>query len=238
MRWFSLLAVFTMAAPAYGQQDEAEKLFRAMEKKIRSAKSLQLTFAGELTGDAVKGMKGTIKGTAYLAAGNKFRIEADGDVMGKTEKRLLVSDGKSTYEKSGDKVNPKPQPPDYEKVSGIVARLGMTGSYVLPLEVSPSSDPPKKKEPFDLDKKLPVKDFKLGPKEKIGQRDVQVVEYTIVLPLFPAKVAVSIDVQSQLPLKFVVVVEMSGKEFLRLVETIGVTVDGKIDPKLFEIPAQ
>jgi hypothetical protein len=235
MRWFSLPALMLVAAPAYGQQDEAEKLFRAMEKKIRSAKSLQLTFAGELTGDAVKGMKGTLKGTAYLAAGNKFRIEANMEFMGNTEKKLLVSDGKSTYEKLGEKVNSAPPLPDYEKVSGIVARVGMTGIDILPLEVVPAN-PPKEKAPFDHDKKLPVKDFKLGPKEKIGQREIQVVEYTIDLPLFPAKIAVSIDVQSQLPLKFVVVVEREGKEFLRLVETISVTVDGKIDPKLFEIP--
>jgi hypothetical protein len=237
MRWSALLVLLLVAAPTNAQQNEAEKLFRAMEKKIRSAKSLQLTFAGELTGDAFKGAKGTFKGTAYLAAGNKFRIEAEMDFMGKTESKLLVSDGKSTYAKLGDNVDPKPQSPDYEKISGIVSRLGMMGVDILYVEeFSPSDDPPKKKEPFDLDKKLPVKDFKLGAKEKIGQRDVQVVEYTIGLLPGPAKIEVSIDVQSQLPLRIVAVGKI-GKQAFRLVETYSAyTIDGKIDAKLFEIP--
>jgi hypothetical protein len=191
MRWLTLPALLLVAAPAYGQQNEAEKLFRAMEMKIRSAKSLQLTFAGELTGDAVRDLKGTFKGTAYVAAENKFRIEADGDFMGKTEKMLLVSDGKSTYQKSGDKVNPKPQQPrDYDKASDIVARVGMTGSYFF------LGDLWRGLPPGEVDKKLPVKDFKLGPKDKIGQRDVQVVEYAIPSSAGQVKLAVSIDVQS------------------------------------------
>ena len=95
---------------------------------------------------------------------------------------------------------------------------------------------PPRNEPFDVAKELPVRDFKLGPKEKIGGRDAQVVEYTIDFLLGPARIAVAIDVQSHLPLKSVFVVVVSGKEFIRLVETISVTIDGKIDPKLFEIP--
>jgi outer membrane lipoprotein-sorting protein len=236
MRWLLLPALLLVAAPAHGQQNEAEKLFRAMEKKIRSAKSLQLTFAGELTGD---GVKVTFKGTAYLAAGDKLRLEADNNLLGKDEKMLLISDGTSMYAKAGDKVDPKPQPPEpglYEKASSMIPRLGMTGAFYLFVEFSASTDPPKKKEAFVIETKLPVKDFKLGPKEKVGQRDAQVVEYTIDLGGKPAKIAVSIDVQSQMPLKFVVVAEEAGKQVFRLVETISVTVDGKLDSKLFEIP--
>src|ERR1700687_5581908 len=176
MRWFSLLAVFTMAAPAYGQKNEAEQLYRAMEKKIRSAKTVQLAFTGEMAGD---GMKITCKGTAKMAAGNKFRLEMDADILGKAQTMLYVSDGKSTYAKMGDKVDPKteaPEPDMYDKVAGLIARLGMTGSFFLYVESSSSTDPPKK-EPFDLDKKVPIKNFKLGPNVKVGQRDAQVVEY-------------------------------------------------------------
>jgi hypothetical protein len=236
MRWFSLLAVLTMAAPAYGQKNEAEQLYRAMEKKIRSAKSLQLTFTGEMASD---GMKLTCKGTAKMAAGNKFRLEMDTDIFGKAEKMLYISDGKSTYGKMGDKVDPKPEAPEpgmYEKATGLISRLGMTGSFFLYIESRSSTDPPKK-EPFDLDKKLPIKNFKLGPNVKIGQRDAQVVEYVIELDGKPVKMSVSIDVQSQLPLKLVAEGEGPGKKAFRMVETISAfTIDGKIDAKVFELP--
>jgi outer membrane lipoprotein-sorting protein len=234
MRWFSLLAVLTVATPAYGQKNEAEQLHRAMEKKIRSAKSLQLAFKGEMAGD---GMKITCKGTVKMAVGNKFRLEIDADIMGKAEKMLFVSDGKSTYAKMGDKVDPKteaPEPGMYDKVTGLIARLGMIGSFFLYFEVNSSTDQAKK-EPFDLDKKVPIKNFKLGPNVKVGKRDAQVVEYVIELNGQPGKMSVTIDVQSQLPLKLVA--EGEGKKAFRMVETITeFTIDGKMDAKVFELP--
>src|SRR5262245_24399583 len=67
MRRLALFVLILAAAPARTQGGEAEKLYRAMEKKVVAAESLALRFNSEMTeGDK----KFTVKGTIYIAAGN------------------------------------------------------------------------------------------------------------------------------------------------------------------------
>jgi hypothetical protein len=49
MRFVTLLAMLFVAVPAYGQDTDAERLYRAMEKKVRSTKTLHLAFNGQIT---------------------------------------------------------------------------------------------------------------------------------------------------------------------------------------------
>ncbi len=55
MRWLLTLALLALVAwPAAAQQNEAEKLFRSMEQKIRTVKTLQLRFDATITGADAK----------------------------------------------------------------------------------------------------------------------------------------------------------------------------------------
>jgi outer membrane lipoprotein-sorting protein len=230
MRWSALLVLLLVAAPAIGQGNDAEKLFRATEKKIRAAKSLQLTFTAEMTGAVGKI---SIKGNAYLATGNKIRAELYTDIVGKSITVLIVSNGKSTYTKEGDafKVDNKPaEPGQYDKALASMARLGLMTTHMLLSEKAGDAA-------FDIDKEIPAKSFKLGPKEMIGSRTAQVVEYVIEPKNeSPINISLYLDTQTQLPLKLVATGKM-GKDAFRMVETYSVyTIDGKIDAKLFEIP--
>jgi hypothetical protein len=86
MRWLVAAAMVLMAAPAYGQDNEAEKLYRAMEKKVREAKSIRVIWNAEFDFGIVKGE--TIKGVSQLADGNKLRIEFEGRMLNEDAKML------------------------------------------------------------------------------------------------------------------------------------------------------
>jgi len=232
MRWITLVALLFVAAPAYGQENDAEKLFRAMEKKLRSAKTVHFAFDGQITG---MGMKGTMKGEASLAEGEKGNIAFEADFAGKNMKLTLISDGKSAYSKVDEKIDvhaTKPEDPKTEQVLGMIARLGMTTS------VFAARSGPNPNEPFDLDKMAAVKDFKLGAKEKIGTHNTQAVDYQVTLPgNTTAKATVWIDTETKLPVKRELGLEKNGAEEGRISETYSTfAVDGKIDAKMFEVP--
>jgi hypothetical protein len=234
MRWFTLLVVLCQAAPMSAQDSDAEKLYRAMENKVRAAKTLHMALEGDM--DA-QGFKGKFKGTMDFALGSKARLELDYDLFGKPEKLLLIADGKMSYRKHGDmgKLNAKPQNLEQmdKTLPGFMARVG----FPIFAALGPD-DSGKKQEPVDLDKQFPTSNFKLGAKEQVGNRNAQVVHYTVEITSKPAKASVWIDTQSQLPLKRTLVLEDAGQT-IRVTETYSAfTVDGKLDPKLFEIPQQ
>jgi outer membrane lipoprotein-sorting protein len=236
MRWLSLMVVSLFAATAAAQENDAEKLFRAMEKKIRAAKSFQMEFEGTVD----FGMdKGSIKGKLYFAEKNKFRLEGTMEHDGKKEASLMVADGKSIVNRSSDAAPGQTrtlEENDQDKWRGYIARSGVVASVLLMAERGPGD---AEKGPFDLDKAMGVKDFKLGAKEKVGGREVQVVEYTAQVDKeVKAKVSVWIDTRTNLPLKRVLEAGLEGgKEMARFVETYSnFSVDGRISEKLFEIP--
>ena len=105
MRWLALLVLILAAAPARAQEDEAEKFYRAMEKKVLAAESLALEFNSQ---NAVGDEKFTIKGTIYIAAGNKTRLDLESELFQLGGKTLIVTNGKSKYSKVGNLLTPAP----------------------------------------------------------------------------------------------------------------------------------
>ena len=221
MRWHALLVMILAAAPARAQEGEAEKLYRAMEKKILAAESLVLEFNSQNT---VDDEKFTVKGTIYVAAGNKTRLDLESELFQLGGKTLIVTNGKAKYAKVGTLVfHEGPFPPEGEVLLALIARFGAAAAAME-----------KKIATADLDKDFPVKNFKLGVKEMVGEREAQVVQYQnqnkITGDLIEA--SVWIDTKTQLPLKRA---EAGKKQ--RSMETYGVfTVDSKLDGKLFDIP--
>jgi outer membrane lipoprotein-sorting protein len=233
MRFVTLVTLLFVAVPAYGQDNDAERLYRAMEKEVRSAKTLHFAFDGQIN---MMGMQGTMKGEAWLAEGQKGNISLEGEFPGDKMKLTRISDGKSTYSKMNEKVDVtahKPEEQHTEQVLGMVARVGMTVGFMTSRKRTPDD-----KEPFDLDKMAAIKDFKLGAKEKIGKHNTQAVDYQVTMPDgITAKATVWIDTETKLPVKREIGVQKGGVEEARITETYSTfTVDGKIDAKLFELP--
>ena len=227
-----------LAGDAIGGDDAqvngAEKLFRAMEKKVRDAKTLQVAADSNVESQDVKG---TVKATFYATQGNKARLEIDFDIDGKADKLLFLTDGKARYTKQGDKgtldPNPKKAEQEAKLVAGTIARIGISSAMLM----ARSAKPGEEKE-FDLDKDAPVTNFKLGAKEMVGDKTAQVVTCKLDFDGTSARMSVWIDTKTHLPLKRVVAVDQDGKMF-RITETYSTfAIDPKLDPKLFEIPKQ
>jgi len=94
MRFVTFVALLFVAVPAYGQDNDAEKLYRTMEKKVRSAKAIHVVMEGEFSGE---GKKGKFSMTLDAAEGNMVRMEMNGAFDGTDVKVVSVSDGKATH---------------------------------------------------------------------------------------------------------------------------------------------
>jgi outer membrane lipoprotein-sorting protein len=230
----ALVTVALLAAPTLAQQpqNEAEKLYRAMEQKIRSAKALHVVFEGDVIKD---GKKATFSGTVDWVEGNKCHFDLKMDVEGKSARFLAISNGKESFTKFGEQVDTKaqaPKPRDYEQGTGWLARTGMVCIFV----VGPKSK--EQTQSGDIDKDLHVKDFQLGAKEKIGGRDTQVVTYHFDLhDKLKVKTSVWIDTAMLVPVKRELTAERDGKEAFRVRETFSTfEVNPNLDAKRFELP--
>jgi outer membrane lipoprotein-sorting protein len=225
MRWLALFVLILAAAPARAQEGEAEKLYRAMEKKILASKSLVLEFNSEMIPDD---KKVTVKGTIYIATGNKTRLDLESELFELGGKNLIVTNGKSRYAKVGNLVfHEGPFPPEGDVLLALIARFG---AAMAALE--------QKIRTTDLDKDFPVKDFKLGAKEMVGKREAQIVQYQLQDKKIGdlAKMTVWIDTKTHLPLKRAIA-EKKDTKIGDLTETYSVfTVDSALNGKLFDIP--
>ena len=90
-----------------------------------------------------------------------------------------------------------------------------------------------------------VSDFKLTGKEKLGERDTQVIEYTVTEMkdvISPAKwrMKMSLDAQTNLPVKLTMTVPKGELSDISGTSDIysEFTIDAKVDAKLFELPKQ
>lgn len=219
-----LAAGFLTAAPAGAEETEAEKLYRAMEKKILAAKTLSMEFNAEL---AVDGKKFTVKGTIDIAAGNKTRLNLESEVFQLGGKALIVTNGDSKYAKVGEIVFQEgPFPPKGKVLLALIAEMSACHA-ALETKIAAA----------DLEKEFPLKNFKLGAKEMIGQQEAQVVQYQLhEKDTVLADVTVWIDTKTGLPLKHTIAGNKEAKVG-DVTETYCVfNVDSKLDDKLFEIP--
>ena len=196
-----------------------------MEKKILAAESLALEFNSQVT---VDDKKFTVKGTIYVAAGNKTRLDLQSELFQLGGKNLILTNGKSKYAKVGNLVfHEGPFPPEGDVLLAMIARFS---AAMAAMETKAAA--------ADLDKDFPVKNFKLGVKEMVGKREAQVVQYQLQDKKIGdlAEVSVWIDTKTQLPLKRAIAGK-DKKTIGDLAETYGVfTVDSKLDGKLFDIP--
>ena len=229
MRWLLAITSFGFTLTAYGQEDVAEKLFRAMEQKVRAAKALKLVC--EVEGRLLAGGgQVKIKASQQFAGPNKARFELHSESFDS----LFVSDGKLEVRREGDRLEePKKADPQLnEGLTGAIAR----GGFMLPrlvLRPEPGS--------FNAEKTLLISGFKLGVKERVGDVDGQSVEYSVKFgglatgPAEAVKVTVWIDPKTHVPLKRKIVVGNGEADFFTEVYAEFV-IDPKLDAKVFELP--
>src|SRR5262249_10581452 len=139
VRMIALATILLATRPVFGQ-DEAEKLYRAMEKKIASAKTVELTFEAALSGAR---RTTNMKGKIYAAEGAKTNLTMEGSGDADGLKMVMISDGKTNYVKESDKppqTIPVADAKRIQQMQPLLARLGMTGSLFI---IRASPEPPQ-----------------------------------------------------------------------------------------------
>jgi len=225
-----------VALPALAQEgNEAEKLFRKFETKLAAAEAVRIALEGTAAG--IEDVPGVLKynGSMVFAKGNKARFEMEVEMEGKKQKANVVSDG---VKLTGDLFEGKGRLEDtpkklFDELIGFFKHGGPVVGHVLS---SSSSEGGRSIATFKASA------FKVGKKEKIGKREAQVIDYTLVLENAPKevdKVSFSerlwLDVKTNLPLKRVFTGKLK-KEFTYTETYSEFTLNPRVDAKLFELP--
>jgi outer membrane lipoprotein-sorting protein len=225
----SLVLVMALHAE---EKNEAEVLFGQMEMKLLNAKTTETDFEAKFERGR---MGGSFKGELLLGEGNKLRFEMSGELGGKMAKSTRVSDGAKMVIMESDKPTVTK---DAVNVQNDILRAGLarTGPGAL-LFFGFMKELPAD---FKADEHFKVSDFKLGKKEKVGEKEAQIVEYQLAMKGIPEKFAVQVwvDTKSNLPLKRELTLKFGESKFAISETYPKVELDGKIDSKKFELPKE
>jgi outer membrane lipoprotein-sorting protein len=210
--------------------DDAEKRIRAMEKKLDSAKTIQVAFEARAEGLRESG---TFKGTLTVTEGNKMHLDGSIDMDGKKVNWKKVSDGTKTTEEGLDRgthPTPKNLTRDY--------RNSLThGGFIMGVFLSSGGDGEETWPAFR------VSDYELGKPDNVGTRRAQIVACKLTpVAKGEKKVDVSfsesiwLDTETNLPLKRVFTGDFGGKKITFTETYEKFLLDPKIDATLFELP--
>jgi RNA polymerase sigma factor (sigma-70 family) len=210
--------------------NQAENLFRESEKKLSEADQAQITVESTLERGTLK--KGHLKGTLLLAKGNKANMAVQGNLDGEEFKMSAVSNGSKmkmevTMSKPQEEQN---TPKDLNAMfAGSFSRVGVLAGFRTRTQQAGEQEP-------GLDDLYKVSDFVLGKKEKVGERESQVIEYKLVMDnRDTAETTIWLDTETKLPLKRVFN-SKNDNESYRVTETYQIRINGQIDEKKFELP--
>lgn len=246
MNRIALLAFASLATAclslAHAQDNEAEKLFRNMEKKLLAAKALEITFEYQI------GKQKKARGELLVTQDNQLRLKVVGHFEEKPKAGFeLISDGKQikckeakfyvfsngmpAIEEGGQTDKPTPKqfhtPLCYTLTRGCV----WYSIYVMPyLMVGSGETKPDREE-----SRMRVYDFKLMGTEKIGEKDTKVIRHRVGdgSERFDPEVTVWIDAKTSLPLRRSFMMPSQG---VRVVEYYAdIKLDPKVDAKVFEL---
>jgi outer membrane lipoprotein-sorting protein len=249
----TLAALLAASGPALGgdekasNDEEARRLFQRMEDHLASIKTLRCDLTMKFEGSGEPGapnLSRELVGSLALAEGNRVRLElkkktADASDLPGVPFWLIISDG--TRELHQDSGTPKPLIHDKVPESlgaDALTLLARSGLYLSTLPLPPV-------EAADNKDRFPVSEFKLGPKEKIGNRDAQRLDYRFDVKGqkqpsgedAPLRASVWIDSKTTLPLKREFTWRFMGVPVMAVTESYEHSVtDEKLDAKEFEVP--
>jgi outer membrane lipoprotein-sorting protein len=233
--------------PANG--DAANQLFQKMEDRLADAKTLQCMLEIKSEGSGEPGFpvrKMEFVGSLALGEGNYVRLEltktsAEAADLPGVPFWLHISDGRRELHQ--DSGMPKPQITDH--VAGnlhadLVTLLARSGFYLPTLPLPPV-------EAADMKDRFPVSEFKLGPKEKVGEIVTQRLDYRFDVKGQKQpngtdasfRASVWLDANTNLPVKRAITWKLVGVEVISITEHYkNLVVDERIDPKEFELPVK
>jgi outer membrane lipoprotein-sorting protein len=223
------LIVAALAFLAPQEKNEAAELFRKMEEKFTAAKSLQLQW--KVTAVAIEGDL-SAEGIILLDEGNKARFEMQANHPGGEQKDLFVSDG-AQFKTTGARGATVDTPATLNKtVLGCLARGGaLQALTVINMKFHVKE--------ADASKLLALSDFAMGYKEKVGEREAQLIEFkSVLVPAGKQEAATKlwIDCETGLPVKREFVVHEM-KQKITTTETYeNLALDKKPDASKFEWP--
>jgi WD40 repeat protein len=229
------------------RENEAEKLFRATEDKIRGARAFRVAVDIRITAKPENGKDqgGQLKGSLLLTKDNKARLTIRGKDAGWAMNREIVSDGKHITWKDNFPGPPPiggkvvgPEPPYLAKqtipeklhalLSTLVTRAGILGTIEgIAVANGYGEEIPARVQRVD------AWDFKEGAAAKVGGRDTRVVRYKVGLKGEGAgQATLWIDARTLLPLK-----HMIGDRANHVIEIYHeFTLDPKIEAGAFALP--
>jgi outer membrane lipoprotein-sorting protein len=241
----SVILLLALLPVALAQDNEAEKLFRDLEKKIKAADAVHVTVAIEIKAIPGREEETTFKGKIRKARSsflftkdNKARLMISGFSVGLE----MVSNGKqlklATEEgeaRSIDQAEPAPTPKKFHgMLSTLVSRTGVAATAVAMPFLLKFGLGENDIEAGDRNR-AEAWDFNLGAAQKVGGRDAKVVSY-----IFGPKdekdaerFTLWMDAKTLLPMKRVVVLK---SQYLHITEIYTeFKFDPKIDAKAFEM---
>jgi outer membrane lipoprotein-sorting protein len=250
----ALLLILCASVPAsIGQDkprdDDAKKLFQKMEDSLSNARTLRCDLKLKFEGTGEPGgpfLKRELTGSLALEKPDRIRFE-----LRKTAPEasdfpgiaywLTISDGKrGLHEDSG---TPKPQIGAAGKddmAAGTATLLARSGLLLVTFPLPPV-------EARDMKDRFPVSEFKLGPKEKVGDVMAERLDYRFDVKgqkqpngdEAPLQASVWLDPKTSLPLKRTVTWKFAGVQVISIIEEYqNMVIDEKIDPKTFHVPAE
>jgi outer membrane lipoprotein-sorting protein len=224
MRWLVTLALIGAAAcPARADENEAEKLYRSLEKKLRAAKTLRVRFDLAVTDAESKGW--SLKGRLALGEGDRYRAEAKGKLFGEAVEFTEVSDGKTVRSVEG-KGKAKDEEGQSPKGAGAYFREALPrGGFLLAhLNLGRRGEAEAAKP----------SGFELAGKDKVGKREARVITFSLGEKGGMAA-KLWLDAKTDVPLKLSVT---GGKsDIAGVTETYSeFAIDPELDKKLWELP--
>jgi outer membrane lipoprotein-sorting protein len=198
MRCALILLLTTMLQlPAAAQENDGEKFFREIEKKIKAADAIQ---AASSISIQVQGKEVVFKGSLLLTKDNKARLLLNGNEGGLPFNVEMVSDGKLVrmnipFLATKDLMVPKQF---HDTMSDAVCRIGLLTGMIFE----------KGDTDFEnIDKFIQLSEFKLEAAEKVGNSDTKVVSYlvNVIDKNDPARITLWVDAKTLAPVKRLIV---------------------------------
>ena len=202
----------------------AELVYRQSCGKVEKARMLDVAFEVAVE----RGGKEVYRGNLAVADGNRLRAELRGG-HGPDDRVVVVSDGKRTA--MNDVVDATPPPKG--TTAELLGCFGRGGAYPTMFRtevVGPGETPGITPE------QVRATGFEWRGAEQVGGRRAVVVGYRLGVKRESYGVTAWIDAETHLPIKRVFTCREGGRD-VTATETYGrVVVDGKIDPRLFDLP--
>ncbi len=229
------LLLLTCLPQARAQDSEAEKHFRAMEKRIREARAFEVSVVITIEGDT-RERRSAFRGSVLVTRDNKVRLKIKGNDFGEARTWEMVSNGKQVTLKPFS-VGITERSKEQETFATpknlhdqLAARLSHEGVFLNLPRMAAWVIASDQKGPW-----LDATGFSADVPTKLDGRDARVIRYKMDLSGKPGEkdtCLVWIDTETGLPLKRVLATQSMGK----ITETYTFTLDPEIGTRAFELP--